>query len=109
MDNIYTQENWKLFLKTYFPDCKSKSKAYELLAKELGMEAASIERACMPSNELPTWAKAFIFAFINSKNVTKELVVSEVIERIKNSLDVYSKPIICTNQTTGEVSEFYPS
>jgi len=82
---IYTNENWKLFIKTYFPDKKT-AEAYEILAKELDLKPSSIHNQCAPGKVLPTWAKAYIFAFINSNNVTKSLIVDEVIQRIKNAL-----------------------
>lgn len=90
--SIYTHENWKLFIKTYFPEKKT-SEAYEIIGAELGLKATSIHNQCAPGKELPTWAKAYIFAFINSTNVTKELIVSEVIQRIELALKPMQKPL----------------
>ena len=93
MNSIYTHENWNLFLKTYFPECKNKTECYKLLAVELNLKPTTIKHQTEPKKELPTWAKAFIFSFINSQNTTKELVVKEVIERINNALNPMKEDI----------------
>ena len=87
MQNIYTFENWLLFLKTYFPNCKNQNECHVELSKIIGLTPNSIKASVSKKKELPTWAKAFIFSFINSQNVTKELIVSECIQRIENALN----------------------
>jgi len=87
MQNIYTFENWLLFLKTYFPNCKTQGECHIELSKIIDLNPSTIKNSVGKHKELPTWAKAFIFSFINSQNVTKELVISECIQRIENALN----------------------
>lgn len=87
IQNIYTHENWLLFLKTYFPECKTQGECHAILGDILDLSPVTIATSIGKKKPLPTWAKAFIFSFIKSQNVTKDLVISECIERINFALN----------------------
>lgn len=77
-ETIYTHENWNNFLAAYFPGM-NKAQAYEILAVKIGVAASSITNQCAPAKDLPTWARAFIFAHLNFPGVEtfKKKIVSD--------------------------------